>query len=402
MDNCINTLLFGEVCDACDGGAVFKVVSFFLKVISAGVLVLAVIGIIICGVMLLSARDNAGQVAKAKKRMIEIIIGIVVYALMFTIANFIIPGGIVESTLDSSTSSCPKPPELPDPTNPGGGSDPSDPGGGEDPGTGGDGSVLCPRNKNRQYYEQPNLSNYRDIKDKYYKSIAKSTSCPKIATYTKDECGDNMHIDTENPNWCIANTKIELRAYVKYLKDNYIKQDGKTCTTDGTCSSAAGSKDGDQCYKPPSGSIADYKARVGNLCDWGACGHMSNTFASNLNNGEVVSNDAFAAQEGVGDWDFKRRLTYYGTTEMTYSGRTGYYYNDGLTPYANNGNWLTALRNGKVSSKTVYSVRNGGQHVMVIVGYHKSCIGQSSCSWGNTIVLNTDNKVETGTASGYK
>ena len=112
MENCIETLLFGRVCDACDGGAVFKMVSFGLQLLTYGIIVLATIGIIVAGVMYLTARDNAQQTAKAKHRMLQVAIGIAAYALMFVIAEFIIPGEIMTSTLDTKTSSCPEVPKL--------------------------------------------------------------------------------------------------------------------------------------------------------------------------------------------------------------------------------------------------------------------------------------------------
>lgn len=118
-EQCIDTILFGQVCDKCDGGAILKVVSEVFKFMSASVLLLAVIGVIICGVMIMTARDNPAQVAKGRKRLIDVIIGLVVYAFMFVIANFLIPGGIMNSTLDSSTSSCPAGPAPAAPADPG-------------------------------------------------------------------------------------------------------------------------------------------------------------------------------------------------------------------------------------------------------------------------------------------
>ena len=120
--NCIKTILFGEVCDQCDGGAILKIVAFCIKILSIGIITLATVGIIICGIQIMTARDNPAQVAKAKKRIIEIIIGLVVYALMFSIINFIIPGGVVTSTLGTETSSCADP-EKPAADPPGGGQD---------------------------------------------------------------------------------------------------------------------------------------------------------------------------------------------------------------------------------------------------------------------------------------
>lgn len=105
--NCVDTVLFGQVCDNCDGGAVFKILSLVVNILSAGIIVAATIGIIIVGAKILTSRDNADVVARAKKRLFEIVIGLVAYSLFYAILNFIIPGGVMTSTLDSSTTSCP-------------------------------------------------------------------------------------------------------------------------------------------------------------------------------------------------------------------------------------------------------------------------------------------------------
>ena len=49
------------------------------------------IGIILCGFMWMTARDNEAQVAQAKKRMLDIVIGIIAWVLLALIANLFIP-----------------------------------------------------------------------------------------------------------------------------------------------------------------------------------------------------------------------------------------------------------------------------------------------------------------------
>ena len=105
--NCVDTVLFGQVCDNCDGGAVFKILALVINVLSVGILVAATIGIVIAGAIYLTSRENEERVAKAKKRIFEVVAGLVAYSLMYALLNFIIPGGVMTSTLDSSTSSCP-------------------------------------------------------------------------------------------------------------------------------------------------------------------------------------------------------------------------------------------------------------------------------------------------------
>ena len=48
---------------------------------------------VICGFIIMTARDNEAQVAKAKKRLVEIVIGIILWVLMAFIVNLLLPGG---------------------------------------------------------------------------------------------------------------------------------------------------------------------------------------------------------------------------------------------------------------------------------------------------------------------
>ena len=419
MESCIDTLLFGEICDKCDGGAIFKVVAFFTKVVSAGVLVLAVIGIIICGIMILTAGSDAGKLARAKKRIVEIVIGIVVYALMFTIVNFIIPGGIVESTLDSSTSSCPKVDPLPDPNKSNGGGD-DDNQGNDEPnkpkgqypfahvqGKESEGSIVCPRNANYTYEGPAGATPTK--KDVMYQSVAHS--CPfSEVTYTDNDqdelcaTGGTMHYVADK-KWCIVNTKIDVFQYQKYLIDNHIDQDGRTCTTDGS-----------NCVKGDKNKVKE----TWNMSDFGACNYFANVIASNLNNGEVVSNDAYMAQYGFGWWDGYNQMTKFGNTKVSWRG-TYYAYDDNLIGKANAGHtseafggssnldWILGeLRKGKAVPIATRSGNPGGGHYMTAVGYQaEQCAKKTKdgaygkCAGWALIVLNTTTSIYNMGKIGY-
>ena len=69
-----------------------------------GYVVAGTIGIIICGFLWMTARDNEAQVAKAKKRMIDIVIGIVAWILLALIANLFIPKDSTKIQSDAGIS----------------------------------------------------------------------------------------------------------------------------------------------------------------------------------------------------------------------------------------------------------------------------------------------------------
>lgn len=52
----------------------------------------AVIGVVVAGIMYLTARDNEQQVTKAKQRLFNVAIGLVAWALMWTVLHWLIPG----------------------------------------------------------------------------------------------------------------------------------------------------------------------------------------------------------------------------------------------------------------------------------------------------------------------
>ena len=415
--NCFDTLLFGQVCDDCHGGAVFKIIIGAFNIVSAGILVLATIGIIMFGVKIMTARDSAEQMAKAKKRLLEIVIGLVAYALMFVGANLIIPGGIMNmSTLADSGETCPdtvtatpSTPSTPipsEPENPGGESESTD--GypwativGQTPA----GDIQCPRNAGRTYITNPNSSNTKY--DKFYQSIAQSCPFTKVQ-YTKNTddlaCapGGTMHYatvvnekrkngsivkETMGP-FCLVNSKIDVGQYQNYLVENYVSQDNKLCTSSGEC--VDGGKD------------SPFGVREYFYCD-----HFSYTFTANLNNGEVISNDALASKAGTAFQAAAFRLTTQGNLKTTWNGRDVAVYDDALSgikinpdnptrlPYPelstvySISDTLNTLRQGK--AVTVMTRGEGWGHYITAVGFTKDCaIGSTSpCTYDDIIFLDS-------------
>lgn len=65
-----------------------------INILSAGVGVAAVGGVIYGSVLYTTAGGSMDQTKKAKAIIFNVIIGLVAYALMFSFLNFLIPGGI--------------------------------------------------------------------------------------------------------------------------------------------------------------------------------------------------------------------------------------------------------------------------------------------------------------------
>jgi hypothetical protein len=124
----IDTLLFGTLEDDCHGTILLKVLVVVINFLLGGVILGGTIGIIVSGLQIIAARDDANMVAKGKLRIINVGIGIAAFVLMYVVLNFIIPGGItLDSEILASTQTCPEPPSTTSTQQPPEGTNPEDP-----------------------------------------------------------------------------------------------------------------------------------------------------------------------------------------------------------------------------------------------------------------------------------
>ena len=65
-----------------------------IKIMTAGVGILAVAGIVYASILYASAGGNPEQTKKAMGIITNVVIGIIAYAFMFALLNFITPGGL--------------------------------------------------------------------------------------------------------------------------------------------------------------------------------------------------------------------------------------------------------------------------------------------------------------------
>lgn len=77
-----------------NGEGIFCILNIGLTVLTWGIGIAGTLGIVITGIQYLTARDSVEQMTKAKNRLINIIIGLVVYAVMWGLLNWLIPGGL--------------------------------------------------------------------------------------------------------------------------------------------------------------------------------------------------------------------------------------------------------------------------------------------------------------------
>lgn len=93
-EGCVSTAILGDGC-SCDGGqgeSINNILQLVVNILSVGIGVLAVIGIVVVGIQYLTAGGNEEQTRKAKRRLLEIVIGVAAYILIYAILRWLLPG----------------------------------------------------------------------------------------------------------------------------------------------------------------------------------------------------------------------------------------------------------------------------------------------------------------------
>lgn len=70
------------------------ILKLVLNILVYGIGVAAVIGVVVAGIMYLTARDSEAQVAAAKKRLYQVVLGLVLWVAMWSLLRWLVPGGI--------------------------------------------------------------------------------------------------------------------------------------------------------------------------------------------------------------------------------------------------------------------------------------------------------------------
>lgn len=95
----VSTSILGGGCVDVDekGDVIMDYVRLVVRILVYGLGAAATIGVVIAGILYLTARDNEQQVVVAKRRLFEIMVGLAVWAVMAIIMEWLIPGGLGDS-----------------------------------------------------------------------------------------------------------------------------------------------------------------------------------------------------------------------------------------------------------------------------------------------------------------
>lgn len=85
-DGGVNTALFG-----CYRDGIWGILELAIDVLTIGIGAAAVLGIVISGIQYMTASGDPAQMTKAKRRLIEIVIGILAYGVFYSVLKWLIP-----------------------------------------------------------------------------------------------------------------------------------------------------------------------------------------------------------------------------------------------------------------------------------------------------------------------
>ena len=100
-EDVVETNFFGNFEDDGSGCGVYTILNLVIDILSMGVAILGVIGVTVAGIQYVSAKDSEEKTRKAKRRIFEIIIGLVAYAILFAAVQWLLPGGLMNTSCRS-------------------------------------------------------------------------------------------------------------------------------------------------------------------------------------------------------------------------------------------------------------------------------------------------------------
>lgn len=77
-----------------EDNGVWQLLLIVINILTAGIGITAVGGIIYASVLYASAEDKSDQVNQAKDLITNVVIGLIMFAVMWSLLNFLIPGGV--------------------------------------------------------------------------------------------------------------------------------------------------------------------------------------------------------------------------------------------------------------------------------------------------------------------
>lgn len=99
-DKCVETSILqtkdGYFCEEDNGGGgIFYILNLILTIVTWGVGIAATVGLVWTSIKYIMSSGDPGKTAQAKMRILEIVIGLALYASLWAILNWLLPGGVL-------------------------------------------------------------------------------------------------------------------------------------------------------------------------------------------------------------------------------------------------------------------------------------------------------------------
>ena len=72
--------------------AIGCVLNLVVNIMTYGIGVLGVVGIVLSGIQYITSQGDPAKMTKAKNRIVQVVIGLVIYAVMYAALVFLVPG----------------------------------------------------------------------------------------------------------------------------------------------------------------------------------------------------------------------------------------------------------------------------------------------------------------------
>ena len=92
-------------CDENASGGIFHLLSIIINILTMGVGVLAVLGITYAGIQYLTSSGDEQKIVQAKKRIYNVVLGLLAYGILWTGTQWLIPGGLFNNSSTSGEES---------------------------------------------------------------------------------------------------------------------------------------------------------------------------------------------------------------------------------------------------------------------------------------------------------
>ncbi len=89
--NKVDAAILKDVCDCGHGESVVAVLDLVVNIMTVGIGILGVVGISVVGIQYLTAGGSEEKTRKAKRRMLEIVIGLAAYVLIYAVVKWLMP-----------------------------------------------------------------------------------------------------------------------------------------------------------------------------------------------------------------------------------------------------------------------------------------------------------------------